>query len=256
MCEQNTLFVNFIVALHNTSSLDEAFAVYDRQVQQLGFEGALYAFIPRLYLETDSSFLPVSKISESRNPAFLQHYQEAGFEKHDFSLRSIMQGRMDPIDWWGEECKGILTPVERQVLVTAREDYGIMHGVSLCTMNEERGVAGASIVSSEKTPQYRKLVDERLQAWQLSTELFHAHVMVDPHLHTFFLSTLLERLTVKEKQLLRFIVEGKPMKSADIPNLTYKYNDKLLHGIRRKLGGLSKGRLIYHLGLLHILDHI
>jgi DNA-binding CsgD family transcriptional regulator len=80
--------------------------------------------------------------------------------------------------------------------------------------------------------------------------------MSSSHLHPFFLAAILDRLTAKEKNLLRFIVQGKPMKSADVPDVSYKYNDKLLHGIRAKLGGVSKGRLIYHLGLLHILDHM
>ena len=67
---------------------------------------------------------------------------------------------------------------------------------------------------------------------------------------------LLENLTPKEKKLLRFIAEGRPMKSSGIPDITYRYSDKLMQSIRAKFGGISKGRLIYYIGLLRLLNYL
>lgn len=240
------------------SSLDQAFAVYEQQVQDLGFEGALYAYIPRLHLEAQLNAAPVFKVSASRNPAFMEHYQQAGLEKDDFTLRGIMQGRTDPIDWWGEERSGILTPAERNLIVMARDDYGIRNGVTVCTLNGEQGVAGASVISSEPDRLYDKLKQENFTAFTLCTGVFHAHVMDRIYLHQFFLEPMLGLLTDKEKKLLAFIVMGKPMKQVSdyLPNVTPKYAERLVEGIRKKFGGINKNRLIYYAGLLHLLDHL
>jgi hypothetical protein len=248
--------LDFIARLYSAPTLDHAFTIYDQLVQQLGFEGTLYAYIPRIYLEQKLDITPVFKVSETRNPQFMRHYQEAKFEQYDFTVSAILAGRTEPIDWWTEERKGILTPKERQVIITAREDYGIRHGISLSTMHTAYGIAGASVICSESDHSYEQLLQERLIKFKLYTELFHAHVMVNPHLNHYFVQPLLERLTDKEKQLLSYLVIGKPLKAAHLPDSTYKYSDKLLCSIRQKWGGITKIRLIYYIGILHLLDHL
>lgn len=46
------------------------------------------------------------------------------------------------------------------------------------------------------------------------------------------------------------------MKSSGIPDITYRYSDKLMQSIRAKFGGISKGRLIYYIGLLRLLNYL
>ena len=256
MHDNHANIFEFIVKLQAASTLDEAFAVYDKQVQNLGFEGPLYAFAPQLYLQAHLNLTPVFKVSPTRNATFLQHYQAEQFEQHDFTLKHILQGKRGPFDWWTEERKGYLTPDEKNVIQIARADYGMVNGISMCTMNEEVGVAGASMISSEHERLYEKLLAERLPTLVLCTEVFHAHVMSKPHLQHFFIKPLLDTLSPKEKKLLRFIVEGKPMKSSPLPDITYRYSDKLMHNIRVKFGGISKGRLIYYIGLMRLMNYL
>ena len=132
-------FLEFVTQLYTASDLDQAFLIYDQHVQRLGFEGALYAYIPRIYLEYGLRVAPVFKVSSTRDRRFMQHYQEAGFEQHDFTVRAIFAGYTDPIDWWHEERKGVLSAQERNVILTAREDYGIRHGISISTMHNAVG---------------------------------------------------------------------------------------------------------------------
>ena len=73
MLKDSVNITEFVMQLHTATTLDEAFAIYDKQVQNLGFEGAIYAFIPRLQLETQLQLSPLFKISESRKPAFIKH---------------------------------------------------------------------------------------------------------------------------------------------------------------------------------------
>ena len=256
MLKDSVNITEFVMQLHTATTLDEAFAIYDKQVQNLGFEGALYAFIPRLQLETQLQLSPLFKISESRNPAFIKHYHEARLEQHDFTLHHVLKGNMTPLDWGTEAKKGTLNAAENNLLTLAREDYGIRHGISMCTMFDEIGIAGASVVSTEADHIYQRLVDERLNTLRVCIEIFHAHLMLKPHFFYYFLIPLLENLTSKEKKLLRFIAEGRPMKSSGIPDITYRYSDKLMQNIRAKFGGISKGRLIYYIGLLRLLNYL
>lgn len=249
---------DFVTALHYAATLDEAFAAYDRCAQLLGFEGVLYAYVPRLHLEARLAVAPVFQVSASRNPVFMEHYRQEGLERHDFTLNGILQGRKDPIDWWGEERKGILTPDEHKLIVLAKEDYGIRNGLTIPLLNGAQGVAGASIASSEPDRLYARLKQENFAAFLSCTRIFHAHVMDSVELRQFFLAPMLGLLTDKEKRLLEFVVKGKPMKQVSdyLPDVSPKYAERLLETIRAKFGGINKNRLIYYAGLLQLLDHL
>ena len=243
----------FLEKLYTSTTFDEAFDAYDQQTQSLGYEGAVYAFIPKLYLEAGTPIAPIFKISESRNPDFIKHYIESNFEKDDFTIQAITQGRSTILDWWEEEAKGILNEAQRNIIVTAKEDYGIHNGISIPIMNSPLGVAGASLVSSKKNGSFRMLMDNNCSTLQICTQAFHQHVMATPQFQHYFLSHLLGKLTATERRLLSFIASGKPLKAINLtPTISPKYADKLIHSIRKKFGNINKGQLIYYVGLLQL----
>jgi hypothetical protein len=250
--------INFIAALYQSTTLDEAFAVYERLAQSLGFDGVLYTFVPQIYLEIGLPITPLFKTSDAYCPAFLKHYQEAGFEQHDFTIKKITCGERQTIDWWGESRQGQLTRQESSVIITAREDYGIRNGMSLPLVGGMPGLGAVSCISSEKDAAYQRLVNEKLDILQLCTQLFHEHVMAKPSLKIYFLAALLDQLTPKEKRLLQFVVSGLPMKVLPdyMADLSQKYGERLLDNIRAKFGGINKIRLIYYIGLLHLHHHL
>jgi hypothetical protein len=246
--------INFIAALYQATTLDEAFAAYEQLVQKLGFDGVLYTFVPQIYFDAKLSITPLFKTSDAYCPAFLKHYQEAGFDQHDFTVKQITHGETRVIDWWGESRKGLLTPQESTVIITAREEYGIRNGMTLPLLGGMPGFGGVSCISSEKDTAYQLLVSEKLYVLQLCTQLFHEHVMAQPHLKIYFLAALLDQLTPKEKRLLQFVISGLPMKILPdyMADISQKYGERLLDGIREKFGGINKVRLIYYIGLLHL----
>lgn len=243
---------DFIVELLQAATLDEAFAAFERQVQRLGFDGALYTFVPQIYLEASLSLVPLFKTSEAYCPRFLRHYQEAGFEKDDFTVKKITEGERNVLDWWGENRKGCLTPQENTVILTAREEYGILNGMTIPIYEGMPGFGGVSCISSEKDRAYQMLVDERLQALLICVQIFHSHVMVKPRLKEYFLAPLLDQLPPKEKCVLQFLVSGLPMKVLPdhVPGISQKYGEKLLDNIRTKFGGIKRIRLLYLLSAL------
>lgn len=247
--------LDFVAALFQANTFDEAFAVYTRCVQSLGFEGVLYTFIPQLHLQSGLPLAPLFITSDTYNPHFLKHYQEAGFEKHDFTIKKITQGETHVIDWWVEARKPETTAPERHVVITAEQDYGIKHGLSLPLVGAA-GFGGASIISAEKDALYQRLLATNLSTLMCCTQIFHEHVMSKPALRAFFLAALLEQLSVKERQLLPFLITGLPMKTLPkyLPGISQKYGEKLLESILKKFGGINKAQLLYYLGLLQLLD--
>lgn len=250
--------MDFIVELHQAATLDEAFAAYEKLVQSLGFDGALYTFVPQIYLENKLSITPLFKASDAYSPAFLRHYQDAGFDQHDFTVKRIAQGERQVLDWWLESRKGLLTRRERKVIVTAREDYGIRNGLSLPLVGGMPGLGGVSCISSEKGDAYQALLHDKLRDLKHCTQVFHEHVMAQPHLRIYFLAPLLAQLSPKEKRLLQFVLSGLPMKTLPkhMDDVSQKYGEKLVDGIRAKFGGINKVRLIYYIAMLHLHDYL
>lgn len=249
--------MGFIAALFQATTLDEAFAAYERQMQALGVESVMYTFVPQIYLDAHLSIVPLFKTSGSYSPSFLKHYQEAGFEQHDFTVKKILQGESQLIDWWGESRKRDLSKPEQNIIITAREDYGIRNGMTI-PLQSGIGVGGISCISADKDATYQRLLQERAEALFCCAQLFHAHVMTRPQLNAFFMTALLEKLSVKERRLLPFLITGLPMKTLPdhLPGISAKYGEKLLENILRKLGGINKAQLIYYIGLLQLLNHL
>lgn len=247
----------YIRDMYSQQSFEATFDIYDRKVQELGFQGALYAYIPTLYLDEDLPIQPGLHVSKSYNHAFLKHYDEAEFGKNDFIIKEIKNGRETPMDWWKEHKKGVLTQPEQEVIIVAKEDYGISNGLSIPVMNETRGIAGASVISDESQRLYSILRDEKLYQLKMYTHLFHAHVMNCSQKNAVFIEPILATLTNTEKRLLPFIISGQPMKSINIqPQIKHRYGEKCVNSIRRKFGNITKGKLIYYIGVMHLLDYL
>lgn len=248
---------HFLRQLYATKTFDSAFDVYDKQAQDLGFEGMTYAFAPKLYLDADMPVMPILKISDSRSPAFIKHYIDADFEKDDFTIKAIIQGRKSKLDWWEEDKKGILNSPQRKIIITAKEDYKIHNGITIPTMNNSRGSAGSSVISSEKNGCYQKLVTGNFQTLEACAQVFHEHVMSNSHMLLYFLSPILNQLTKTEKQILPYLASGEAMKSINLPaTSSQKYAERLVTRIRKKFGNINRGQLIYYIGLLQILDDL
>lgn len=255
----------FVTELYQAQNIDEAFCAFEKQVFKLGFEGVLYTFIPRISLQTDLPTAPVYKVSDSFSPQYLTHYMEDNFYRHDPAVKAIEQGQLTTIDWWLEVKKGTMSHAEKSVIITAREDYQVINGLTIPTLSDNRGIAGASFISSDNDYLFQQLKSISFDQLQLCTQLFHAAIVSNAFLSHSFIKPLIPKLNSKEKQLLRGLSVGESMIDiADKLDISVKYLDKVLRRTREKFSGvgideetkINRNQLIYHLGLLNILDNI
>ena len=255
----------FAEKLFRASCFEDAFRAFEAQVFRLGFEGALYTFIPRVALDANLPKQPIYKVSESYGPDYLSHYAQARFDQHDPIVKAIAGGVLTPLDWWIEVKKGTMTTAERTVIVTAREDYRIVNGLTLPTMSNLRGIAGASFTSSEPDRLYEKLKAQRQEELALCTRMFHGAVNSNAYFMEEFLRPLLASLNQTEKGTLRRLAEGKGLERiADEVGTTTRYVDRVVRHLREKLSGvgadeqphISRNQLAYYVGLLNLIDYL
>lgn len=251
--------------LCRASTYEESFLAYEHYVNSLGFESALYSFIPRIALDNKLPQTPVFSISKNYNENYLKHYMEARFDQSDHIIHSIENGRTTAIDWWDEVKNGELNKKEKEVFISAKEDYQMRNGLSIPTLTGAKGIAATSIISNEKQAQFKKLKHENLEALWTSSRLFHNHIMCGTYNYKIFISPLLPSLSKTEKVVLKYVLEGLTiLEISKAACKSYKYTENVLRSIRIKMAGLdengkpkiSKDLLIHYCGLLGIYDEL
>ncbi len=249
---------DYIDNLLASKTLGGAFSVLDQQVQDLGFYGTGYAIVPKIYVESKLPIRPIFKISDSRDPSFVKYYEDADFEKDDFTIKRLRNGETGVLDWWEVDRRGELSDIEKNVIAVAKHDYGIQNGITISLMNDCRGIAAISVISQDKGDTYRRLVDEKFYMLSRYVEIFHQHVMYHAKMQQHFLSGILDKVTEKEKDVLRHLVSGSSMKRIKDTNaaISVTYGNKLIRIIKEKFGGITTNELIYHAGLLMLLDDL
>lgn len=255
----------YAASLYSANNFNEAFIAFEQQVLKLGFEGVLYTYIPRVLL--DSNFLcePVYKVSHDYSPAYLEHYADAHFEKHDPLIKAVENGVTEPIDWWGkinevymEADKG-----SQEVIATSR-GYGISNGITLPLMSEAKGIAGASFITPE-SGHFDALKDENLNMLKLCTQLFHSLVISDACYVCHFVKPVLQALSKTERCFIQRLAQGKsPAQISAELNKSEKYLEQVMLKLRRKLSGaatetptiLNRNQVLYYAGLLNLIDQL
>lgn len=259
MAVDKQLLGDFVTDIYSLDTLDERFNVYEKYVQLLGFDGCSYTFVPGFCMEKDSQNPPAFMFSELFPKSFLEQYTYDRFDQNDFTVRRIKAKQLAPMDWKVFEKTDELSEEEKNVIVVANNDHSVKNAISIPTMSEEIGIAGASIVSTANDADFRKLKDERLETLQICTKLFHDATVNQPIsslVHTFVMP-LLTVLKPKEIVILRYIASGQHLKNiSDTTDISYSYASNLLSELRQRLGGISNEKLMYIIGLFNILDHI
>lgn len=245
------LIVDYVSELCAAEGIDQCFEAFERAVIRLGFDGVVYSsYLLRPDGEGHAS--PVLLRSEGFDADFLKHYVEAGFADRDFTIRRIRQGDSSPMDWWHEEARGAVAQEERTVIEVARHDYGLYNGISIPTLGDKEEIAGASLVSRDQGPLFRKLLDEQLEVLRNLVRLFHDRIHADPVCRKSMMLAYLSDLSDKERKILEFLTTGRPLKSIDGEEITPAYANKLLSGLSRRLGASNRQQLRYVLGLYRI----
>lgn len=246
---------DFVNELYAVGAFEERFKIYEKYIHRLGFDGATYTYMPRIQLETTISIPPVFIHTAVYPVDFLDHYVGAHLNEHDFTLRKLRNNEAVPMDWREHELQGLVSAEETKVIVLAREDYGITNALSIPTMYFTGG-AGASIISSENDDTFRQLKQENMDTLVYCTQLFHDINFSNGNLPHQFILPFMESLKPKEVVILRYLASGKHFKNIeDTTGITYRYASNVLNELRARLGGITKDKLIYLVGVLNILDH-
>lgn len=249
------LIADFAIDFYTAESFDEAFDIYFQLVLELGFDGVLYSFIPHISTASIFSIPPIFKSSETYSQDYLTYYGENQVDKLDPIFKLIKNGETNIIDWWEAAEERNFSDKEKEILRIARDNFGIINGITIPTLSEQRGIAGASIITSKTNKEYAKLKSKSIQTLALCTGMFHDFTLSRPLSSNSFVLPFFPDLTKKEIQVLRFQLTGKPMKQIeDSTGITTKYAEKLLANIRKKFGNISKNELIHQTSAFNILN--
>ncbi|MFK7860874.1 MAG: autoinducer binding domain-containing protein [Granulosicoccus sp.] len=259
-CELN----DYAEALDSAPDLETAFRLLEKQAEKLGFDGVLYTYIPSIIVKNEITSQPVYQVSSDYAPAYLSHYQEARFDRHDPLISAVRDGCSVPIDWAGDVCENYMQrdKKSREVIDVAR-NYGIEHGITLPLMSSEQGIAGASFITRERYG-FNKLFDERLQHLKVATSLYSNFVLANTGYLSSFVKPIFANLNELEIRLLAALALGKC--SAEIASelcRSEKYLEQVMLKMRRKVSGvephdkptINRNQLLYYAGQVNILSY-
>lgn len=249
------LVANFAIDFYAAKTFDDAFDIYFKLVLKSGFDGVLYTYIPNITTASQYSISPIYKSSITYSQDFLAYYARERLDKIDSIIKLVKSGETGIIDWWEEVEKRKFSDDDKEILRIAREQFGIINGITIPTMSEQRGIAGSSVITSKTGSEYAKLKAENIDTIALCTIMFHNFTLSRPLSSNTFILPFFPNLTEKEIQVLRFQLTGKPMKLIeDSTDITTQYAEKLLKNIRKKFGNISKNELIHQTSAFNILD--
>lgn len=259
---KHVLVGHFVDDLYQVETVSERFRVYENYIHNLGFDGATYTFFPNVLWEFNNSFSPIFLHTQEYPTAFLKHYAEANFHEHDFTIRVGNSLRLNKttapplaLDWREHERAGLISKDENSVIQVAREEYGIRNALTIPTQRPTEGLGGMSVISSEKDAGFQHLKQENMETLLRCTQVFHDISFGNSRHVAIFAQPFLQTLKPKEIHILRHLALGYPLKQIS-QGISYRYAANMLDELRARMGGISKDKLMYLIGQLHLLDLI
>lgn len=254
----------YAFALHGAPNLETAFSLLEEQASQLGFDGALYTYIPSIIVNSEVTSQPVYQVSNDYAPAYLTHYQQARFDRHDPLIGAVRDGCNKPINWAGEICESYKQQDKRsREVIDAAGDYGIANGITLPLMCSAHGIAGASFITHQRGA-FDKLLDERLEELKLVAGMYSNFVLANTGYIGSFVKPVFSNLNKLEIRLLAGLALGKsPAEIASDLCRSEKYLEQVMLKVRRKVSGvegherptINRNQLLYYAGLVNIIGH-
>ena len=254
MTINRTFLSNYISELYSVDTPEERFQVYEKYIRLMGFSGATYTFAPRMQWEALPDLPAIFLHTKDYPVGFLQDYEKERFDRKDFTVRKVLDGDTAPMDWREHELQNSLTEDEIGLIHYAKEKYGIKNAISIPTLFDEKGAAGASVISFEEDAVFSELKQIHLDTLVRATRVFHDTNFSD--LGKFVLP-IYQSLSAREIDILYYKVSGKPMKNIeDDTGINSTVAARALHDLKRKLGKVNNDKLIYLFVLLTSINGI
>jgi DNA-binding CsgD family transcriptional regulator len=248
------VFLDYCDALYAAKDIDTMFSGLEKAVQAMGFDNVSYTYVPGAIGQSLHQLAPIFKLSSAYNTQFIQHYSDARFGNHDFTIKRIMGGDLTPMIWWREADAKRLSKSELEVIEVARQDYGIHQGISLPTFTDGRSIAGVSITREEKDLAFEQLYEEKGSYLRKMSMMFSNRVLCMEEARVIFMIPIVQSLSLTEKQVLCELAKGRNLKSVCLElDLDYKYvANSVIKSLRKKFGNVTRDALMYEAGLLNI----
>lgn len=254
MNKEDQIFIQFTEALYATDDIDQMFLALEKAAIGLGFDTISYTFVPGLINRLFSEVSPVFQISRDYNKQFIEHYSQASFAEHDFTIKRITAGVAQPINWWQVAATEPLHQAEKNIIEVARADYGIRHGITLPAFSDGYNMAGVSVTSEEKDGRFALLCSRSLPYLQRMSRMYNDRILAQPALRSHFVTPFLNTLSDTEKSVLLGLCQGQNLKSIAVDlQLDYKYlANFVMSGLRKKFGNLPRDQMLFEAGLLQL----
>lgn len=260
MLNYKQLMGEYIWEMYATNSLTERFKIYEKYITHIGFSSAIYTFVPLIKIG-DATLEPLALTTNDFSLSFLQHYMDHNLVRDDFTIRLMNQGHMQTMDWREHELSNTLLNKETQVIETAREEFNIKNAVSIPLMLQGLGGAGVSITSDDSDAQFQSIKEERMQALQYFTQVFHDLNLLNLQKIPLERIKFLNSLSEKEIGILKYLASGKKFSriAYHIDVASYKVASNMLDNLRKKFEDefnerITRDQLMYLIGLLDILS--
>ncbi|HEB63126.1 MAG TPA: hypothetical protein ENJ07_01455 [Gammaproteobacteria bacterium] len=128
------------------------------------------------------------------------------------------------------------------------------NGLSIPTLCTPHEISGASVICCDKDRVYSQLIKDNAACVDVLIKFFHNRVQADMDCKKVFIAPLFDDLSKKERQLLKFIATGLPMKAIDSHyDISSGYAKNLLPKICEKLGVKNVHALRYFLGIYRVI---
>ena len=237
--------------LDQADELQSMFTALENAACRLGFDGVLYSYVPSVVSESLEKYSPVFIKTDSYDNAYIQHYMEAGFAEHDFTVKRISAGVLQPINWWQEVENKTLSCKEKHIIDVARHDYHLCHGATIPTLYNIDGAAGISVISLDRSQSFTTLYQNNLKSLRTIGRHFSDRVLLSAKYRGGFYLPFLQKLSATQQQVLKGLALGQHLKkiAADL-NISYRYACNVVDQLREKFGHVSRERMMYMAGLM------
>ena len=249
--QQQLVLLDFVEAMDKSESLDQLFGHLESAVNQLGFDGISYTYIPLILTTSLIRHAPLFMTSSSYDQQFIDRYAEENLSEDDFTIHRISDQQLAPMNWWQEVAEGKLTRREKRVLNIMRYDHGLNNGLSIPVMSTDSAMAGFSIMSADGSDRFNMLYQERLRVLQTICRLFHDRVHAEPDFKSHFYFPVFNHFSQTEKLVVKLLASGSQVKViAQQLELSDRYVYNVRDKLRVKFGVTTSEKMFYLAGLL------
>ena len=235
-----------IQTLHKPQTVEEAFNLFCSHLQTAGYDETLFTFLPESYQALKLPFDVACKYQSTRHSPLIQRLTKPGYLLSAPLLCPENTGdRL--VDWFNppESLRALLSEKEQIMIMESVNKHGLRQLLTLTVPLHHRGKSIFCFSSQQAARP-----DTLTQLHELAKN-FHVIITSKREFSRFVNAPIIAGHTIKERRLLKFLMQGAPIKA--IPKeseIGQFYGEKLVKIVRAKWGNANKTQLVYHVAAM------